>query len=1420
MAAAAAAVADNYDDLMCPVTYDFLEEPVVAPCCGRAVSKAAFVMFHIAQGRCPVCNQELPDYDPTTAKKQVNLAYLVEEAKKKMAIKPTCETKEGAWYAEINTLFEEKSAYQTIIGRLEFKNTDKRMKFKTLLIPVVDQSGSMGTSATGAQKPDSPILQCIYSLNRILDASYRNKNLDVCYVGYHDTAKHVYFDKSKPVEFYRTMVNRIDRDYGGTNFRAAFEEIERVCEVAKGDDSISNIEILFLTDGECQVVPKERRGELVASLKLKLDGLLAKKSYTVHSVGFAKDHDYAFLNNLCKIGTHEGAYRYANPTDSVDALSGKINSVLDVILGSVVVPLVLMKSPFSVIGDAANGRYWVNLTNCNLTEAYKFLISIQGAAPIEIDTKFVHFVDSKKEEDNSELWDQWYSYLIDGIAGELLGLSKGVKGGAVPLDKQLHLELLIQRSRALVTRLKIDSPNAIRLEKLVESIKIIIAGGEVDEKKLNDMKFEGLYPTAAVAAGGAHVPLEIKGGVIQAIPARIPVGQWAIIPRKHGRRCHSVVFGNSKNAAAIDWIKKNVGELPVHDGNGSNMLIVAANIGRSTLVEAILETKSIDLNATNNAGYTALDLAALYGYVRTYEILRSAGAKLTIDGETLFRTCISNKYTELGKCLLRDNVAVITDDLIGRAPNSVAFEWLNRMAKKEISVETAILKGSVEIVKEKIGTLDRISWKPYLEIFAKCENDPDYLKIVDLLLENKKCEVDEVMDVLDSMDVKEKTWPMFMACEKGLMKLFGVLKKYCRKEHVNMVNLRGTSALWISCCNRHIDIANELLLMGADPNLCNLKGDPPLIPACQKGSESIVQLLLASGARLDLYNKNRDNPVLIACRCGQSKILEIFLKKLSVENPAGLASILETSADIDGLVPLTAACELNKVDCIRVCLKYGAKIEWRTADDNKILPGATAFHLGCFYGRFESVQLLVESKADIHSQTKVHRYTGLHLAIKYAHPKIIRYLLSIDQVKNVNTLDADGRLPAYYAQMLGNEAIYEEFFTDKLSTLLGKVLMAPTEMESLCVKTLMSHGRSIGTYDYKFVEACKMDGGMGILAGALINGNKFLVDGLVKMGASFEIKDDRGVPAAFWANYMGYDGKLSVEAQEVSKMMTDRLKIVEKQSFQNKLLLTMNTTALVVDKEADPINLHTKMSQNYLLKIKSELIAVMNKSTESSQSLLGLIEKMKSNKAVVTGAQMLNEAAVHMISLIATDESKLDPIHMLCIYLYTGNLAVYNQVNIAMTEWNKNRLWQPFVISMMQGMKSLPSYKGECYRCVDTKFDEKDYALGTEIRWSSFSIATREYSYAKELITNKRGIVFIVQSTTGRDISKYSKFTIDREIIFQPGTKFRIISHYKADMICLAQKNIRKSTFATGPSDLDKATRGIASIIVELEEIP
>jgi len=216
------------------------------------------------------------------------------------------------------------------------------------------------------------------------------------------------------------------------------------------------------------------------------------------------------------------------------------------------------------------------------------------------------------------------------------------------------------------------------------------------------------------------------------------------------------------------------------------------------------------------------------------------------------------------------------------------------------------------------------------------------------------------------------------------------------------------------------------------------------------------------------------------------------------------------------------------------------------------------------------------------------------------------------------------------------------------------------------------------------------------------------------------------------------------------------------------------------------------------------------------------MEKMKNNKVFPDGKQCLEyiiwDAKIHLIKLLASGENKLQPIHIIALYLYTGNLTIYRQVNVTLSNWKNDNPWNPFIYCLYQAISLLPEYTGEVYRAVDCKFNLHDYAIGNVLRWNTFSMCSLEWKNSSELIEQKKGIVFIIKSKSGRIISSYSKYPVDSEVMFLPGTEFTVVDHYVGNVIALGQANIRKNTYGAKEKDYEKAMNSELCLIVELEE--
>lgn len=1410
------------EDLLCPITLELLEDPVIPSCCGRAISRQALITCLQNSSLCPMCHTDISHINPMDLPKAVNLAYLVEKEKNKQEpVELFCPPKVNSkWKAVVHKLCNNDGVFHTVIGQLNIINNDNSFKFKTLLIPVIDESGSMS---------GNPTEQVKYSLNRIVDMTFKYSQVMTHVIGYSDNVIQFAIDKTNPIDSYRAHIARIGRG-GGTSFRSAFNGITDVCKKYLTNQDITSIVIIFLTDGEDSSVGKDKRSELVSALKTDLEKVWSKP-YIVHTVGFASSHDFDFLNGLRQIGTSEGAYRYADPNEDSDSLSNKINSLLDVIVTSSTVPIKLVTHDEIPLISGENGKYWINLTNCNPNKNYDFQISINNGEPITIPMEFA------EDENDSTVQNEWYSYLIDEIASELLMLSNQSND----IVKELHLELLQQRCRSIGVRLDDTSSSAVRLAKLVETIKDVQKGNQIDKFKMNDMKFEGKYATKT-----SSLPQPVQNTITYPVlQSQLPPTKcipWRTIPKPSVKRCYSSstspevfqVIGTFNYDNMLRWFQTNlISNYREIDKNGANVLVVASSIGKDKLVKLILNLGCVEFDCKNNLGYNAIDMAVLFGHWRTFDILYEHGLKPSINGDLLLRTCISNSYYQLAQKLVEVGLTVITDDMVDSAPTTEAVTWLSARTQKEMTVETAIVKGIYDTVEEKIKTVKNISWKPYLEILAK--PSMDHLRIIDLLLKNGVANADEIIDTKipnNNGEVEDEiTWPLFVACEKGNLSLFKMLIKYLPIESINRQNKKGTTILWIACCNRHIDIVTELLTIGADPNIPNLKGDGPLIPSCQKGNDMIVSLLLEAGAKLNVFNKNRDNPVLICCRTGQAKILEMLLRTM---NKSASDEIFNSYADIDGFNPLLAATELEKIECIKVCIKYGANLEARSGEDNKIIAGATALHLACFYGRLEAVKTLLALGIDAVSKTTVTGHTALHIAIKQGHTNVTRYLLSVPKCREcLNIFDYDGRLPVYYANLNGNEEILQEFFTNKLAGLLDKVILADNETEKKCSDILVKYGRSLGVYGYENITNIDMGKGSVLLSNALVTGNHELVQALIKMGANINKPDDYGTTPSFWASYLGCT---DIPPDDRTIEMLDRVKTIGKRSIQNKMLLGLQNNKPLLLTAPDQISTLAKMNHGFGSNVNPKVLAILKSSQMLDHSLLEFIDKLKNNKIFPnkknnqpSGTIVANEkqsleyiiwdSKIHLIKLVAAGETLLQPVHILALYLYTSNWKIFEQVNLSITDWKDNGIWNPFIYCLYQGINLIPPYIGEVYRPVDYRFSIQNYTIGTKIVWSAFSIASLEWRNCNDLINKKRGIVFIIQSLTGRNISRYSKYPVDSEVIFLPGTEFIVVDHYIASIITLGQANIRKSTYAAKEKDLLRAENGESCIIVELREI-
>jgi len=361
------------------------------------------------------------------------------------------------------------SEYSTL-AYLDIKCLDPNLKSKTLLIPVIDESGSMD---------GNPTRQVKLSLKKIVDLTFQNSNLITYLVGYSDSGvSYTINTAGYSTNYYYDLIDEKFGRGGGTYFNYAFKGVIDCLYNYKDNPDISSVVVVFLTDGEDS--SNNNRTDMVDNFKRDFENAW-QIPYTVHSIGFGKDHDYDFLNKLRQIGTTEGAYRYANPDESDDSLSKKITSVTEVIANSSSLPIDLIDANGYKIIAGENGQYWLDLSNVNCNINFNIKVLVNKREEVTLTTEFSEY------ENEIEITTRWITYLIDTVATEFIQIKNSNRSFGSILDP------LIERLQKVIGSLDDDNSEHSRAKILLQMLNDVKSGYSVDDKVLNNLKFDGKY---------------------------------------------------------------------------------------------------------------------------------------------------------------------------------------------------------------------------------------------------------------------------------------------------------------------------------------------------------------------------------------------------------------------------------------------------------------------------------------------------------------------------------------------------------------------------------------------------------------------------------------------------------------------------------------------------------------------------------------------------------------------------------------------------------------------------------------------------------------------------------------------------------------------------------------------------------------
>jgi ankyrin repeat protein len=239
-----------------------------------------------------------------------------------------------------------------------------------------------------------------------------------------------------------------------------------------------------------------------------------------------------------------------------------------------------------------------------------------------------------------------------------------------------------------------------------------------------------------------------------------------------------------------------------------------------------------------------------------------------------------------------------------------------------------------------------------------------------------------------------------------------------RGADVNATNSAGVSALMKAVWD--LDKTRLLIQRGANVNAASKMGNTPLITAAfANGASEVVKALIKAGANVNAANGASGNAVTAAAEAGDLKTLRMVLDHGG--DPDSTTHIVESGA---GASALMIASQMGHIDCVKLLLERGAKLNLRTEHGN-------ALNFAAFSDRHEVARLLLDRgiEIDVPGQRVVSFRRGdkgftplIYACLSERNdPTLVKWL--IDRGADVNAKSSSGETPLSVALQRGNTKI-------------------------------------------------------------------------------------------------------------------------------------------------------------------------------------------------------------------------------------------------------------------------------------------------------------------------------------------------------------------------------------------------------------
>jgi uncharacterized protein len=1413
------------DDLKCPITKDFLVDPVTVPCCGKAFSRASLRECLASNDTtCPACRGDLSNFDVQNVAKNVVLESLVESMCGPNLAAPV---EEHQWKCILRPVHRPDSPEEHCqVAELDLRLSKSRFVLRpTLFICVVDVSGSMA---------GSPWAQVEAALIHMMAISKRNPLLKTVLIRYQSYADIVELDDEDSDETRNLIIKNMFTG-GGTNFIHAFEKVQEVLQKFAASD-ISNVTIIFMTDGQ------DGSGQPRIHLPNRFRQILEKNwsgPIGVHSVGFGGACDMDLLEKIFQSGNTEGSFRYAEPTDGVDALCSKLQTLFDVVTQNTSVPIDLNFEGLPEIGKISTSFP----VDKNRNGCLQMFVPLDSAVVsqemfVYVDSSLDHTRQVKIEVAQNTAKDgngfaKYLSHVTDQLASELVELTKRQDYPGGPNVFDLHCGLLQQRIDEILPY--DDGGCRDRLQYIRDQVTNLREGSSVNVGKISDMRFSSKFGGNAVQlhASSSAAAATHSGAVAQpAVPEdqkkvaavrEKPVFYSRNNENKNRNDIQRALTNSESNkiqgALEVAFQASTIDDMLYTDVDGNNTLHLVAYCGSNYLMEEILKKfPTLDVNVPNPGKETPVTLAIKKrGFWKTLEILLKYGGAIP-----------GHRKKALEKFAFDEGYDITAQMIAGMGESIKEAEYSMKPSYLKFMYESAMQSSSGDINVESY--LNVAMHHEMRDLITDIVTSHKLFPTVDMFLEH--CIVSSKLGfskfitafdetLLHQVNGQQKEGPLFRAAEAGSLELVEWLVKE-KKVAPDQPNHLGNTPLWIACWKRFYKIAETLISHGADVNFANHKGNVPLYGLCQRISSNcassspleLAELLVAHGAHVEHLNQNQDSLILMACRNGQQELLNFFLNYVE-------ESFVDYKAPIDGFNAMFAAVEADRPECIRVLHDYGVPLNQKTAADNPILKESTPLHLAAYYNRARAATALLHLGADVLARDET-GYTPLHVAVIQEHVDIARMIYRKDK-RTAFARDDLNNAPAAYCRNAELRMALVGPCLDALMRLARGHF--PSEEVSDACAVLRKHSDVPGIVESKeMVDVMDFDGSTPLMVSAIYS-NRKVFETLYYLGADPHHQGLFGVSAMLWVEWIKSRPMMQIVAKSgicanshLTRAARERLEDARRIPEEAPLLFFGQPPRVMAPRQESGLGLRMGL-------LESSEFPIPNKAdTFDIQAIL---------------AQLHWDAKVAAANIIACGNfghsSQPTPSEICSMFAYTSiplaTQLIYNRqiaekifrTDLLLTMLDK---LDPYDKETFIGLRHV---QRQNYR-IGTTVCRNDVFLSASTMWKvatnfvpEFKKSSGKSKGTQQSVYTPRGgtgTVFILKSKTGRYVGPYSPYLYDAEVLFKPGTPFRVTNWYRGgDYIVLGQANIRDYTYKLKPEEVEEMAISQKSLVIEMSEI-